>query len=378
MTDDELLGSALGELPVAEPRPVDGIRLRARAIRAHRRATLVTGAAAAAVLVAGATVTAANVFEPGTIAPADDDGVDKEPVISCAGDDATRYEAVEPWLTTSVESLAPDQVPDEMRWLWPDDAGPVVRASASDDSALMAEYRSYYADCPSPMGESVVLVSKTDDGKQLWRTVLIERVAPSAVGDRLSGRAVIDTIRVGGTNVSIHMRGQMNPDGNYWSRLTASWSDGSNAWFVTAEPMTYEQLAELVETVSMTNGEIDVSDWPVTAEVDFVHRLDHGRRAYHDTTTFTAEGSARLSVSNTPSSMFLGMPAGSSVTEVDGHTAIVHKNGGIIRWQPYEGVTVELSLLDVNASVAEYVAFAESLQQVPANDPRLVSVWSVE
>lgn len=368
--DDEVLRLVLRDAPVRPPRQLHGIRTRARAIRAHRQALTLGAVVAGVFVIAGAVATATVPFERIDFAPAG--SPDPTADIDCSGDDMERYGAVESVLGYQEEVVSgASNVPDDVRWLWPEDSAPdPVRVDADDRSERIAAYDELYRDCAPVTGESVVLASATDDGSKIWRTIYLERVPEPAVESRTS-EGSDDHLQVGDIEVTVHNRWELVAKGNLWSRLTASWSDGENTWYLAAEPLAYDQLTELVEKVRYTDGKIDLGGWSVAKDSEFI---DRGVSKFHARYTGSASfhvgtNDVWLSAHDMPMSMWLGMPASSKPVTVNGKPAAIHKNGYVVRWQSEDGVTLELA--GTGLSQEELIKLAESVQRVPEDDPRL-------
>ncbi|AYY14647.1 hypothetical protein EF847_20080 [Actinobacteria bacterium YIM 96077] len=358
--DDDSLARALHEVPVAQQRPRELIERRGRTLRRRHQASV----AGVAVLVAGAlAVPSMELFGDGPTSDAPTSTTEQCPDTH---EDAERQ--INEVLGQPADTFVPDPagVPDKLRLLWSErsNAPAPETANAHDHTDASSELASHYASCPVFAGQRVVLVA-VEDGV-VSRAVSVYYTEIAYEPDQDLTERVLDA---GSTQVSIR-HGEPGKD-----RVSADWGGDNESWSVVGYPLSDEEISTLAASVEVTDGEVDVSDWSVSAEADHVARLPALNSAVGGMMYEVFGGDDRslgLRVDTYTNTLWSRASVGDRVVEIAGDPALLDADDGTLHWQPDEGVTATLS---GELDGEQLMQIAETVRPVSGDDARLVRSW---
>lgn len=378
--DDEL-ARALARVPVGDYAPITEVQARARQLRTRRRLAGAGLALAAAVLVAvpSALALGGDGDLPAPAPPVDTPSPSPSPspsptdgfVADCPVLYGDRLDQLRP-VDALVDVADPSGLPAPVRLLWDEDAAPApVQAFATDNRQEAAEVAAAFDHCPAVQDLSALVV-QTSDGV-VERTALIRAVGGRAElslgGPEPGYRHTLDA----GSTV-IHVEYPLEPG----SGFRAEWEDANGMiWQVSASTVTDAELVELVETMRVEDGVIDVSRWSVAQTGQVVQPAGGEDESVLIAQAMTdADPWLRLTVSENDAAIWLSATPGGRVVDVGGATGLVSEyddGTASVAWQPEPGI---LAWLYGDVGTDELLAIAESVEPVPADDQRLAGVWT--
>ena len=370
--DDDELARALARVPVGEYAPLERLQDRARQLQVRRRLAGTGIALAAALAVAVPSALALTGGDGDTVGPAPartpPSTPSPAPDLGCPATSTERYDAAEPLLSAAARDVdGPNGVPDELRLLWP--AGTATApdtAIATDLSELNAAVESFYADCPPLVDQGLLLLDVDDD--VVTRAVQIRRTGGRHVVDPANARVR----EIGASRVLIDDTGVPEDD-----QLSAEWEHDGISWTVEGDPLSEDELSELVWTMRVVDGRVDLSEWPIAGDADHAVEMPGSGAGTGDFSYEVHAGAVTLSVRREESTPWLGAMPGSVLTEVAGEPAMVSEMalgaGWAVRWRPSPGVVATLS---ADLGPDELLLLAGSIAPVTADDPRLLDAWT--
>ena len=272
-----------------------------------------------------------------------------------------------------------------MRLLWSEEiAGPPVEADMVDysEAELIIE-QTYPDDCvlPDASAESsgwvAVTVVDVEDNVvtrriRIFGPHFLQDVAPP---DPPPDSRVVDT-RVGPLTITEQRSGMTAmrwpaESGRYWTSLIlGTVNDG--------------ELVDLVESVRMTDDAIDLRDWPgferaahvrhSSGQDDFLGEVPPSQfRASGQSVDLYAEDGI------TEDDLWDRVDVGHEFVDVDGRVGFLTSGQDRqLHWVTADGVLVSISYKGPEEWQEALLDIARSVQPVPADDPRLVSIWQDE
>ncbi|MBB5789188.1 hypothetical protein [Jiangella mangrovi] len=233
--------------------------------------------------------------------------------------------------------LTPEEVPDEVRLLWPDDSGLDVQ-----------EVRPRMETGPCHVDGELSLADVDADG-------VIVRLAA------VFGPEPADVVPAGtapGTLVP-------GPEDGEAGRRDLAWllPDGQQLQ-VDADGFTDAELADLAAAVTLKDGAVDLGAWPEQAGIEHVGKPGPARSTQYDWSVSGAQG--HLSVVTTAGDIFAWGLTGDRIVDLGGRPAVLRGTDTVV-WVPAAGVAASLTV----TGDLDPLEVAATVGPVPADDPRL-------